>query len=119
MTTTVYRVQDADGRGPWRPGFSHVWSEDRPDKDNLPPWFAEFGPVHKQVLYGCHCGSACLTETQLRRWVSPAEYRKLLALGFRAYSIPADRVLARSAVQCFIETARPLREIGTPFDLYP
>ena len=36
---TVYRVQDADGRGPFKPGFSHQWVEERADHENLLPWF--------------------------------------------------------------------------------
>ena len=43
MSNEIYRVQDAQGRGPWKPGFSHRWVEDRPDHYNLPPWFVEFG----------------------------------------------------------------------------
>jgi hypothetical protein len=39
----VYRVQDVEGRGPWRPGFSRLWVRDRDDHDNLRPWVEQFG----------------------------------------------------------------------------
>lgn len=41
MSTTIYRVQDAEGRGPWRPGFSKYWVCDRDDHDVLIPWMKE------------------------------------------------------------------------------
>jgi hypothetical protein len=43
----VYRIQDKKGRGPYRPGFSSQWVEDRDDHDNLFPWYQEFGPIHQ------------------------------------------------------------------------
>jgi len=48
----VYRVQDKEGRGPWRPGFSQIWVETRLDHMFLPPWYVEFGRVD------LNCGDA-------------------------------------------------------------
>ena len=118
MTDIIYRIQDSDGRGPWRPGFSKRWVETRPDHDNLPPWFIEFGPVHGQVIVSCACGSGCMTLDQLRRWFTASEYRTLLALGYRAVKMEAGRVLAKSDIQCFFERAKPLNEDVIGIDLY-
>lgn len=115
----VYRVQDSEGRGPWRPGFSSRWVEDRPDHANLPPWMFEIGPVHRRALSGEHIGSACETLGQLQRWFTESEYRTLLGFGYRCVSIGGARILGRSNTQCVIACAKPLREIAATVDLYP
>jgi len=104
----IYRIQDSVGRGPWRPGFSRRWVEDREDHDNLLPWMAEFGPVHKKILWGEHCGSGCRTLGQLRRWFTPSEYKTLLFYGYRAVRMEVNRVLAESDIQLFFGRAKPL-----------
>lgn len=114
----VYRIQDKDGRGPFKPGFSHRWVEDRPDHDNLIPWFAEFGAIHLKMERRCRGGSACLSQEQLRRWFTKSEYETLLALGYEAVEIEADRILAQSEIQCFFECQKPLNKIAVSFPLY-
>ena len=37
MTNLVYRIQDNEGRGPWKPGFSSQWVIEREDLENLLP----------------------------------------------------------------------------------
>jgi hypothetical protein len=114
----VLRIQDPDGRGPWKPGFSRQWVEERPDHENLPPWFVEFGRVDRLVLVGDHVGSACRTLEQLRRWFTPGEYATLLRLGYRAVRLRVGRILAESNRQCVFGRARPLREDVEPVELY-
>ena len=114
----VLRIQDADGRGPWKPGFSRRWVEDRPDHENLPPWFVEFGRVDKLALVGEHVGSGCRTVEQLRRWFSPSEYMTLRRFGYRAVRMAVGRLLAESDRQCVFGRARPLREDVEPVELY-
>jgi len=118
MDNSIYRIQDKDGRGPWKPGFSHQWVEERPDHDNLPPWFVEFGRVDRLVIVGAWCGSGCDTIDQLRRWFTESEYRKLKTLGYRAVKMEVGRVLARSDRQLFFERVKPLNEEIYPIDLY-
>ena len=115
---TVFRIQDAEGRGPWKPGFSHVWVEDRPDHDNLVPWYLEFGDVTKWAIYGMALGTGCSTVAQLQRWFTPSEYSKLLGLGYRAVRMEVGRILAESDIQCVFERSKPLREDVEPIDLY-
>ena len=116
---TVYRVQDSDGRGPWKPGFSHLWVEDREDHDNLPPWFVEFGRVDKRGIFGMTMGSACKSLDQLRRWFTASEYATLKRYGYRAVMVDEVRLLAQSPVQCFIQRVKPFNVDVVEVELYP
>ena len=116
---TVYRVQDKDGRGPWKPGFSHRWVEDRDDHDVLIPWYQEFGRVERLAIAGMHLGCGCRTIEQLRRWFTLKEYKKLVEFGYRAVSMGCGRALGESDIQVVFERSRPLREAVTPISLYP
>lgn len=118
MTNTVYRIQDKDGRGPWRPGFSKHWIESRPDHEHLVPWLQEFGPVHFRAIVGMHLGCGCTSVDQLRRWFSPAEYQRLIEFGYQAVRMEAGRILAQSDIQCVFERAKPLHKNVSQFDLY-
>jgi hypothetical protein len=115
----VYRIQDADGRGPWKPGFSNNWVEAREDHKNLTPWLEEFGPVHLNALTGSHLGCACKTVDQLKRWFTVSEYQTLLDHGYSAVRLRVDRILAESDKQCVVSRSIPLRECVTVFNLYP
>jgi len=117
MGELIYRVQDADGRGPWRPGFSHKWTEDRTDAEYaaLLPWPIEFpGLVFGYGYHGCGCQSLA----QLRRWIRQSEYATLQRYGYRAVAIEVDRILARSAVQCVFERRKPLNQLVCHARLY-
>lgn len=92
--TAVYRIQDRDGRGPWKPGFSRRWVEDRADHDVLRPWFEEFGRVDKLAIVGFAIGCGCRTVEQLQRWFTPSEYATLLQFGYRAVRLDVGRILA-------------------------
>ena len=115
---TIYRVQDADGRGPWKPGFPDTWVEPRQDHENLLPFFCEFGMVHRKALDHEHLGVGCLTVRQLQRWFTPTEFIALRNHGYAAVRIEADRILAQSDVQCVFANLRPLAEGAITFDLY-
>src|SRR5262245_6350137 len=43
--TRVFRIQDAEGRGPFKPGFSNRWTDEdfAPGMKPMPPWGDEFG----------------------------------------------------------------------------
>jgi len=117
----VYRVQDAEGRGPFRPGFSHWWVEERPDHDNLVPWMQQFGYdaiPRTGWPFGKHFGCACRTLEQLRRWFTASEYATLQRLGFQAVSMDVARVLHESEIQLLFQRAKPLCADFSPVDLY-
>jgi len=114
----VFRVQDTEGRGPWRPGFSRVWVQPRPDHMLLAPFFVEFPGVLKAVLPGERLGSGCNNPSHLRRWFTEKEYRTLKKLGYSAVALEVDRILAESDVQVVFVRALPFNTNTTPISLY-
>lgn len=111
MTTTkeiVYRIQDKDGRGPWKPGFSATWVEYRQDHENLKPWGYEMGPIHENATDDEFVGCGCRTIEQLRRWFTLSEYKTLLTSGYRAVKMDIKRSLGDSKTQCLFTRDIPL-----------
>lgn len=119
MKLQVYRIQDADGRGPFKPGFTQTWLMDRPDLDNLQPWYVELGPIHLKRDAGAFAGAACRTLTQLRRWFTPEEYAILKAHGYQCFRIGVGRVLGESQTQMLIQRSKPFQHAAQPIELYP
>ncbi len=113
MSCTVYRVQDKDGRGPWKPGFSHVWSDDA-GPPPPPPWWEEFkevGPlIDLAYEAGMHIGSGCRTKAGLRRWFSRSEGRRLKRHGYRTVELQVDEIIGESPNQILFARLKPLRE---------
>lgn len=107
---TVYRVQDKQGRGPWRPGFSRQWIE--ADGPPLPPALHDdFGwDIYDRMSRFGHYGSACADVEDLRNWFTASERTKLANFGFRPVCILADEVLAESKHQLVIRCDRPLSD---------
>jgi hypothetical protein len=114
----IYRVQDAEGRGPWRPGFSACWVEDRPDHENLQPCFDEFPYVLRKHMAGMAIGCGCRTLHQLRRWITFSEYSKLKGYGYQAVRMQPGRILGESAIQLVFDRAKPLNSEFEPVNLY-
>lgn len=107
----IYRVQDAEGRGPWKPGFSQVWATDRPESEiaKLIPIQQDF-PNLRQIIEnnaGKHFGVGCTSLPQLRHWITEAEYATLLKHGYQCVSLAAE-IIAMSDIQCVFCRHRPL-----------
>lgn len=116
----IYRVQDKQGRGPFRPGITDKWIEMRPDHENLVPFFEEwkgFDPCC-EAKQNEHLGVGCMTLEQLRRWFTETEYNRLRILGYRAVKVRADRILRSSDKQCVFVRNRALRDGATEIALY-
>jgi len=114
----AYRVQDADGRGPWKPGFSKVWVQDRTDDE-----FAALAPIAEQfpdLVFpsGYHFGCGCETVDQLKLWFNVEEFRILRSHGYHAVSLKVDRMIARSDVQCVFGRRLALNRKVRKFALY-
>lgn len=111
---TVYRIQDGEGRGPFKPGFSKRWVRPRPDHENLMSWFEEFGYGVLGDLPDGVCGSACVNLEQLRRWFTEQEYNTLKMYGYRAVEMQVSGIIAESEIQCFVVRSIPFnKEIKT------
>lgn len=106
----VLRVQDAEGRGPYRPGFSHRWSD--PNGFDCPPWWEELGlgmaEAHARCVSGYHWGCAFTSRKQLEAWFNAKERRALDRLGYRVAFILPSIIAAETPRQIVIGTRAPL-----------
>ncbi len=113
----IYRVQHKkDGRGPWRPGWSHVWVEDREDHDNLLPPSIEFNGI--SFKKGFYHGSGCSSISQLKRWFTESEYLTLKKYNFHSVIMKVDNVLGHSKTQVLFERKKALNKNVKAFTLY-
>lgn len=117
--TVVYRIQDSTGRGPYKPGWSHHWQEERCliDGSKHPPIMEEFpGIVNRMTIRfdvaGGHFGCGFRTMEQLNNWFTNAEINKLKNYGYEIVEIHADEILAESDKQLVFWCKRPLRRIA-------
>ncbi len=109
----VYRIQDSEGRGPWRPGFSHKWVEERTDAEfrRLRPIQQDF-PRLDQLLCvqrGEYVGVGCETLVKLRQWFTASEYATLLGFGYQCVRLDADYIVCTSDIQCVFIRSKHLR----------
>ncbi len=114
----IYRVQDKQGRGPWKPGFSPKWVRSEPDHE-LVPWYVDwlgFDPRREILPKEC-VGCGCATIYQLRRWFNHDEYQTLRILGYRSVEMEVDRILRQNEKQLFARR-RALRKGVRSFELY-
>lgn len=100
---TIYRIQDAEGRGPYKPGWSHVWNEYRCliDGANKPVFTDEFPDILNKInlrfdTVGGHFGCGFKTLEQLHNWFTPSEILKLVAYGYFIVKMDADEIMASS-----------------------
>ena len=115
--TTIFRIQDKDGRGPYKPGFSKNWcDEDARCLIAAPlvaPYMDEFPEVQDKIesvfeMFGGHFGCGFRTRTQLHRGFTSDEIKKLLRYGYSIVEIMPDMVLAESINQLVFWCKKPL-----------
>ena len=108
----VFRVQDREGRGPFKPGFSKMWCDDdfAPGQENLPTFLEEFGfdIIDRLGKPGEYYGSAVRTIAEICRWFSATERARLASLDYNIVSLRANRILAESKNQLLIARRAPL-----------
>ena len=114
----VYRVQDQFGRGPWKPGFSHLWVDSRQDHENLLPGYIEFPNWLNRVYTWETLGHGCATKDQIKRWINEAEYKILTNHGYQAVELEVNRIIDKSSTQCVFAKIGPLFQDAVAFDLY-
>ena len=110
MAALVIRVQDAEGRGPYRPGFSRQWSD--AIGPICKPWWVELGlsmaDAHARMPVGYHYGCGFRSADQLRAWFTNGERKRLNRLGFQVATILPDIVFAETPTQVVFGTREPL-----------
>ena len=108
MSVRVFRVQDADGRDPWKPGFSMHWV----DFDKAPPpapFYEEFPDIDLQKeLRNGHLGCGCRSLSQIGLWFNRKELATLAQLGYGIVQVRADKVIAESKNQLVFWRKTPL-----------
>ena len=108
--SVVCRIQDAEGRGPYKPGFSHVWSE----RDSGPlPIYLAFPKVMDDACKivkqrGGAVGCAFRSLEQAQAWFSPNEVLTLAKLGYSLVWIQPMQVLAENEDQLVFWSNLPL-----------
>lgn len=110
----VCRMQDKDGRGPYKPGFSQYWVEDAPIVMPDPIMLAFPGVMdlaHKIVSQrGGACGCALRNIEQAKRWFTPSEVISLVYFGYTLCWMYADEILAENEDQLVIWSSSPLAD---------
>jgi hypothetical protein len=99
MNPTIYRVQDRNGRGPWKPGFSHKWID--VSRTSLPPTIAEdFGhEAYQRIPAGFHVGCGVRSPIALHAWFTKSEAKRLDFFGYYVAELEVDWIMAESATQ--------------------
>lgn len=111
----VYRVQDYEGRGPWRPGVSGLWIQDDAPVGRLEETIFDLMPaadlqrLPRDRYYGCGCRRL----DDLMLWFTPLERQRLARLGYTPVQLHADAVLASSVWQVLFSRYRPLSHGAT------
>jgi hypothetical protein len=114
--TKIYRIQDAAGRGPYKPGVTDTWADPDNDGSNCP---AEIPPKQLREMiriaaskgFGCHFGFGFRTMEQLGRWFTPTERIKLAKAGYCAVEMEVDLIIAETESQVLFCRKTPLREL--------
>lgn len=113
--TRVYRVQAADGRGPWRPGWSATWIDGDAPADRLAETVMDLVPIAvlRRLPSTMVWGSACRTVDALMAWFTPVERARLRALGYHPVRLNVEIVVAESRWQMLVGRSRPFAEGAT------
>lgn len=106
---TLYRVQAADGRGPWRPGLSKHWIDNESNRPLQPAVHEAFGwDWLKKIPQEWHAGCACRTLDGIQAWFTPVEQTRLEAMGYAPVAINVDKIIEENADQVVFARRMPL-----------
>ena len=91
MKITVYRIQDSEGRGPFKPGTTKKWIDDERTffqkaqiQEQL--WIKKIADPELNLAF------VCTSIEQMKIWVSETEYERLIKLGYNAVKIDVDKI---------------------------
>ena len=111
----LLRMQDASGRGPWRPGFSGKWV-DHIRNFNLPALAEDFGSdlepmVAAAFRRGLHIGTAVRGVDRFNLWFTESERIKLALLGYKVVDASSCEVLGETDWQALVGSTQPLSKL--------
>lgn len=104
---TIFRYQDNDGRGPFKPGMTDRWLVDHKSK---PIGLIEVDPMKvRRAIYMFsklnrgehHFGFGCKTLDDLFRWFIPEERKYLKTLGYQIVSVRGHLILGNESEVLF------------------
>ncbi len=105
----IYRIQGADGRGPFRPGLTEKWIGD-PRWADRPSLMEDFDMTEVLArVRGRNMGCGFRTPEQLTTWFDAQERAKLAKLGFHPVTMTVDEIVAESRTQLVFARVMPLR----------
>lgn len=113
MINPIYRVQDSEGRGPFRPGLTKEWCEFNHD---LPSFMEDFPDlpsiVHKYHKRGLHLGTGVRGYDGLKKWFSDSELERLRSLGFDVVHVTGCSIVCESQHQLVFALSKPLKQLS-------
>lgn len=111
----LLRMQDGNGRGPWKPGFSEQWV-DNTRRFDLPSLQEDFGVDFRPMVdaafkRGLHLGTAVKGVEKFNQWFTASERVKLAMFGYRIVDASQCEVLGETNWQVVIGSQQPLSEL--------
>lgn len=108
----AYRVMHPiDGRGPWRPGFSHHWTtgeDHRPDETTQQLMRGiDFRPL---MLRYRQFGTVCPTLEMLAVWFTKQETLNLERIGYLVCHVTIDQILKVGRYQNLVASKQPFHK---------
>jgi hypothetical protein len=103
MTTSfkeVYRIQDNNGRGPFKPGFTETWIKEQKNTSYFR--ISELNKLRKIKNKGC----GCLSLSDLKKWFTKEEYQNLKKLGYICVKMKGKILLKNSDQVVFSKTSK-------------
>jgi hypothetical protein len=98
---SLLRIQDKEGRGPFKPGTTSKWSETNYLQKMLKPYFDR----------GLHIGCA-VRGNRLDEWFSKNEQVKLRLLGYQIVTIDNYELVCESSSQVIFASKKKLSEFN-------
>lgn len=95
----LYRIQDDQGRGPFKPGESLLWSDT--DGEARPFDLDTLLAARSRLRGAERMATACRTMEQLQQWFSPTEMRTLREMGYRLVRVRPHRILGENDNEVF------------------
>lgn len=100
---TIFRYQDDEGRGPFKPGMADRWLVDHESK---PIGLIEMDPMKvRRAIYSFaklnrgehHFGFGCKSLDDLFQWFIPDERKRLKKLGYQIVSVLGHQILGNES----------------------